>query len=250
MSRVSETQTCSFRRVFLEALQGMLRGPSPPGHALTWAQRVAHCWEGGPRTPGAAPGDSLSRCPCSGGPLGQVLSRGRIPSPGGIVVFICVALGECGGELSLVPSQRSLLLLQTPLPESPGATGTPTPVDPTPAPDHPHPLHPRYQCRSIPHLPRGRSCAVPMPQQGSRSARPRSPCNPCHPARWAQSLGHSGFCPRVAGPVHSLAPSRLQCHPADPSCHRTLSPSVQHATPPTGQHTGWVHRPDELETGL
>lgn len=33
----------------------------------------------------------MSRYPCSGGPLGQVLSRGGIPGPRGIIILICVA---------------------------------------------------------------------------------------------------------------------------------------------------------------
>lgn len=89
-----------------------------------------------------------------------------------------------------------------------------------------------------------------MPQQGSRSERPQSPCIPCHPARWARSLGHNGFYPHEVEPVHSPAPSRPQYYPAGPSCHHTLCPSVQHATPPTGRHIGWAHQPDEPGIGL
>lgn len=187
MSGVSETQTCSFSRIFLEALQRMHRGPSPPSHALTWARRVPRCWGGGPRAPGAAPGDSVSRCPCSGGPLGQVLCRGRVPGPGGVVLLICMALGEFGEGLSPIPSQRSLLLPQTPLPESLGATlGPPTPWTRLHAPGHPlpppslvpvqvNPTSSSWSQLCCPHAPAGQSlseASVPLQPMSSSQMGP------------------------------------------------------------------------------
>lgn len=191
----------------------------------------------------------MSRRPCSGGPLGQVLSRGGVPGPGGIVLLIGVALGEIGRDLGPVRPHWSLAMLQSPLPDPPGATlGSPTPWHPDSVP--PAPPCRQYQCRSALRPPHGHSCAVPTPQRGSRSARSQSLCSACHPARWARSPGRSGFCPRGAGLFHSPAPSRPRCRPAGPSCHHILSPSVQHATPPADRHTGWARRPAEPGRGL
>lgn len=229
---------------FWKPCRGCIEAPSHLAMLLTWARKAPHFWGGGPRAMGTAPGDSVSRHPCSGGPLGQVLSRGGVPGPGGIVLLIGVALGEIGRDLGPVQPHWSLALLQTPLPDPPGVTlGSPTSWHPDSVP----PALPccQYQCRSAPRPPHGHSCAVPMPQRGSRSARSQSLCSARHPARWARSQGHSGFCPRGAGFVHSPAPSRPRCRPAGPSCHRTLSPSVQHATPPADRHTGWVRQPAE-----
>lgn len=74
----------------------MHKGPTLPVHALTWVQKAPCCWGRGPGTPGASPGDNVSWCSSSSGALGQVLSRGGVPGPRGIVLLICVALGEIG----------------------------------------------------------------------------------------------------------------------------------------------------------
>lgn len=75
---------------------------SPPlAVLLTWDREAPHLWGGDPRAPGAAPGGSVSRRPCSGGARGRVLSGGGVPGPGGIVLLVGVALGGTGRGLAL-----------------------------------------------------------------------------------------------------------------------------------------------------
>lgn len=76
----------------------------------------------------------MSRHPCGGGPLGQVLSRGGIPRPGGIIILVGVALGESGAGTERCCVSESLLRRQTTLPESPAGSLGP-------------PACPQYQCR-------------------------------------------------------------------------------------------------------
>lgn len=161
-----------------------MEAPPPPHLAmlLTWARKASHCWGRDPGAPGAAPGDSVSRCPCSSGPLGQLLSRGRVPGPGGIVLLIGVALGDIGRGLSPVRPRRPLVLLQTPLPESPGESLGPA------APWHPD---------SAPHIPRS-----PVPVQVSPTSSSWSQlCCPHGPA--GQSLSE------VSVPLQCMSSSQM-----------------------------------------
>ena len=227
----------------------MLGGPAPPGHAPHLGGEGVSLLGRGPWGSRCCPRRQCVQVPLQqwfpgSAPLLRWGPRSRGDSPphrhglGGQWKRFepCSAL-EAPGAAPNSPSRISWRVSEPP-----------NPLDTQMLPPTPHCS--QYQCRSAPRPPHGHSCAVPMPQQGSHSARSRCLCSACHLARWALSQGRSGFCPHGAGHVHNPAPSRPQHCPAGPSCHRILSPSAQHATPQAGQHTGWAHQPDELGRGL
>lgn len=100
MSAIPDTQVSSLRG--LSGSPVRRRTQVDGGPIRTLAVHLTCVWKtpcrrgGGPWALGDGPGERVSRYPCSGDPLGQVLSRGGIPGPGGIIILIRIALGESG----------------------------------------------------------------------------------------------------------------------------------------------------------
>ena len=157
-------KTCLGRRAQVD--DGPLRTLAVP---LTCVWKTPCCWGGSPWAFGGAPGEHVSRHPCGGGPLGQVLSRGGIPGPGGIIILIGVALGESGAWIEPCPVSEVLAAAPNyPSRISCSDSGSPTP---SPVPVQVSPTSSSWSQLCWPHAPAGQSLSeASIPLQPTSSS--------------------------------------------------------------------------------
>lgn len=174
LSRISDTQASSrvSRKPGWEEHTGRCGPICTLALHLTCVRKTPCRRRGGAWALGGAPGERVSRYPSGGGQLGQVLSRGGIPRPGGIIILIGVALGESGTWVESLPASGPCCCSRYPSRTFWSDSGCPTPF---PVPVQVSPTSSSWSQLCWPHAPAGQSlreASIPLQPTSSSQMGP------------------------------------------------------------------------------